>query len=92
MYFLGNVSSKTLHNDCEIKTPITVNLDVTKYFSNIGRSLLAKVIQFLVSPEKCKNQRYKFLTPDQLYALGAQKRKIENYFSYFSTKQMLWVL
>ena len=30
------------------------------------RTLLAKVIQFFVSPEKCKNQRYKFclLTDD----------------------------
>ena len=31
------------------------------------RTLLAKVIQFFVSPEKCKNQRYKFLTPDRHY-------------------------
>ena len=30
-------------------------------------TLLAKVIQFFVSPEKCKNQRYKFLTPDLQY-------------------------
>ena len=28
------------------------------------RTLLAKVIQFFVSPEKCENQRHKFLTPD----------------------------
>ena len=27
------------------------------------RTLLAKVIQFFVSPEKCENQSYKFLTP-----------------------------
>ena len=33
--------------------------DVQQY-----RTLLAKVIQFFVLPEKCKNQRYKFLTPD----------------------------
>ena len=32
------------------------------------RTLLAKVIQFFVSPEKCKNQIYKFLTPDRPYA------------------------
>ena len=32
------------------------------------RTLLAKVIQFFVSPEKCENQfRYKFLTPDRRY-------------------------
>ena len=31
------------------------------------RTLLLKVIQFFVSPEKCENQRYKFLTPDQVY-------------------------
>ena len=31
------------------------------------RTLLAKVIQFFVSPEKCENQRYKFLTPNRLY-------------------------
>ena len=31
------------------------------------RTLLAKVIQFFVSPEKCENQRYKFLTPDWRY-------------------------
>ena len=29
------------------------------------RTLLAKVIQFFVSPEKCENQRYEVLTPDQ---------------------------
>ena len=31
------------------------------------RTLLAKVIHFFVSPEKCENQRYKFLTPDRRY-------------------------
>ena len=30
------------------------------------RALLAKVF---VSPEKCENQRYKFLTPDRRYTL-----------------------
>ena len=29
------------------------------------RTLLAKVIHFFVSLEKCENQRYKLLTPDQ---------------------------
>ena len=29
------------------------------------RTLLAKVIQFFVSPEKCKNQRYEYLTPHE---------------------------
>ena len=29
------------------------------------RTLLAKVIQLFVSPEKCKNQRFEFLTPDR---------------------------
>ena len=29
------------------------------------RTLLAKVIQFFVSPEKCENRRYKVLTPDR---------------------------
>ena len=32
------------------------------------RTLLAKVIHYFVSPEKCKNQRYKFLTPDRQFA------------------------
>ena len=31
------------------------------------RTLLAKVIQFFVSPEKCQNQRYKFFTLDPRY-------------------------
>ena len=31
------------------------------------RTLLAKVIQFFVFPEKCENQRYEFLTPDRRY-------------------------
>ena len=31
------------------------------------RALLAKVIQFIVSPEKCENQRYEFLFPDRRY-------------------------
>ena len=32
------------------------------------RTLLAKVIQFFVSPEKCENQRYEFLTLDRRFA------------------------
>ena len=31
------------------------------------RTLLEKVIQFFVTPEKCENQRYKFLTPSRRY-------------------------
>ena len=31
------------------------------------RTLLANVIQFFVSPEKCENQRYEFLTPGRRY-------------------------
>ena len=31
------------------------------------RTLLAKVIQFFVSPEKCENQRYTVLTLDRRY-------------------------
>ena len=37
------------------------------------RTLIVKVIQFFVSPEKCENQRYKFLTPDRQYAVGTQR-------------------
>ena len=37
------------------------------------RTHLAKVIQFFVSPEKCENQSYEFLTRDRRYILGAQK-------------------
>ena len=32
------------------------------------RTLLAKVIQFFVFPEKCENQRYEVLTSDRQYA------------------------
>ena len=35
------------------------------------RTLLAKVIQFFVSPEKCENQKKDFLTPDRQYAVPA---------------------
>ena len=34
------------------------------------RTLLAKVIQFFVSPEKC--ERYEFLTPNQRYAINTK--------------------
>ena len=37
------------------------------------RTLLAKVIQFFVSPNKCKKQRYKFLTPDRRYGPNCKK-------------------
>ena len=40
------------------------------------RTLLAKVIQFFVSAEKCENQRYKFLTPDRRYVVGTQKNRL----------------
>ena len=43
------------------------------------RTLLAKVIQFFVSPEKCENQGYKFLTPDRRYAfVEKQTNKFDN--------------
>ena len=38
------------------------------------RTLLAKVIQFFVSPEKCENQRYEVLTPDLRYIVCTQKK------------------
>ena len=31
------------------------------------RTVVEKVIQFFVSPEKCENQIYEFLTPDRRY-------------------------
>ena len=37
------------------------------------RTLLAKVIQFFVSPKKCKNQWYEFLTPDRRYGPYCKK-------------------
>ena len=48
-----------------------MNLDVTTciILSDFQqyRTLLAKVIQFFVSPEKCESQRYEVLTPDRRY-------------------------
>ena len=56
-------SSETLHNDCEIfivgskQQWIWMLLNIILSNFQPYRTLLAKVIHFVVSPEKCKNQR-----------------------------------
>ena len=68
-------------NNSEFGLLLNIILSVFQQY----RTLLAKVIQFFVSPEKCKNQRYKFLTPDQRYVpnVHTMHSTLSNFHTHF---------